>query len=121
MDYKQTVIGKHFEEQEEQFEKNLIKIGLKLNTMVKFLRPEPAKRLENWLCKVRPLSCDLDEYIDWSNYDFETTKERWDIIVETMRQELDYIRSQGMFTKEEFKEIVKYFDKLNKWRQNEIN
>ena len=44
-------------------------------------------RYKNWNCRVRPLPQDMEEYIYWSFYDFEITKERWDIIVIDMKQE----------------------------------
>ena len=40
------------------------------------------------------------------------TKERWDIIIMSMEQEIDYIHSQGKLTKEEFKEALDMFNTL---------
>lgn len=37
--------------------------------------------MKNWECKVRPLFRDMNEYIDWRFYDFETTVIRADILM----------------------------------------
>lgn len=43
----------------------------------------------NWNRKVRPLPDDMEEYIDWQFYNFETTRVRADILMKMFNIESD--------------------------------
>lgn len=48
-----------------------------------------GKKVQIWLYKVRPLPWDLEQYIDWSFYNFETTDIRADILMKMYKYKDD--------------------------------